>query len=406
MRVLLLLAVLWGLSRIWIPLGGFGRHLVESRLCADDGPKIEVGRVSVRLPAQVRIRSLSLRSDLGLSIRDAELELSLLALAEGRIEPASVRVDSAQVHLPDDWRAVRGEIAGWSRIPILASSDPLPRLRRLVASHARLALETGATLAEAEDFDLSRRDAGWTLRIDEGRLPGRIRVDDFRLASLNGATDSFRLEGALLEGSFEGRVFGIRSEPRASVALKDLDLSRLPLLGMGFPRETRLAGTASGNMDLRILPESGALGFRGGLKCDSVRATGFPFQKSFLLKSYFPELRSYCATGFPVVEGRLDARGLEISKLEVRGNPVCVFARGRIRPGGGHRFDLDCEMDPDFMRSRARLVQTAMERTSDGRYRLGAVLEGTPEKQSVEVSGAALSHALSSPLTVLGALLE
>lgn len=405
-RIAIAVLALAALSRIWIPTGALGREMVRSRLCAVDGPEVDVGDVDFRLPAQVRIRSLSIRSPLRVRVVGARLGVSLLGLLSGGLEPASIRVDSAIVRLPEDWREVAKGVGSWSRIPLLSGPEPLPRLGSASARRAVVRLEDGTALAEAEDASVERRGRGWAARIDAARLPGRLRIDDFRLEPAP-APDSFGIAGRFLGGSMEGGARIEWPKAAASIRLDGLDLSEVPLLGMGFPRQARLDGTASGRLGLRLLERGGAIGFDASLRCGTpLRVSGFPFQKSFLLRTYFPEFETFTATSVPFLQGQIDPKGLEISRVELGASPMAVSGKGRIRPGGQHRFSLECEMEPEFARTRAKIVQVAMVRSSDGKFRLGAVLEGNPKDQGLEVSGATVSHALSSPLSALGALLE
>ena len=367
---------------------------------------MEVGAVDFRLPAQVRIRTLSICTPLRLRVLGARVDISLLGLLAGKLEPASVRVDSASVRLPEAWRDISAEVGEWTRIPLLSGPDPLPHLASASARRATVRLDDGTELVDAEDAGVERDGKGWALHAGSAHLPGRIRVDDFRL-SPSSNPDSLLLKGKSLGGRLEGSARVDWPKATASIGLRKLDLSELPLLGMGFPRQARMEGIASGKLDVRLLERGAAIGFQGSLECASpLRVEGFPFQKSFLLRSYFPELEKFSATSVPLLQGQIDPKGLEISRIELGAAPVSVSGKGRIRPGGEHRFSLECEMEPDFARTRAKIVQVAMVRTAEGRFRLGAVLEGSPKDESLEASSGTVSHALSSPLSALGALLE
>jgi hypothetical protein len=393
------IALLVGLSRVWIPLGATGRRLVEDRLCSSDGPQVGIGKVSFRLPLEVRIDTLRLRSSLGLQLRDVRIDLAVRPLLAGRIEPSAVHVDSLRAQLPSTDRLDVDRIrVCWLHMPILAGPRPLSDLDRMEVENIGVSDPSGNELADARDADLFRRWGRWKLDVASAHLPGRIRLDDMELEQSPETTSVFSVHGHLLDGRIDGRL-SAGPAPRLDVELRKLDLSRLPLLSMDFPSESRMTGIVSGKLRLRRAAKADAFDFSGELAGDSIRMAGFPFQKSMLIRSFLPEFADNISFGrVSRLEGRLDPRGLDVLDARIEGHPLTVCAKGRVRPGGAHRLDLDCALDPAFARSRTGLVRDAMEPRSDGRFHLGAILEGRPNAQNLEISGHTMGHAVGSVL--------
>jgi len=384
---------------VWIPLGATGRRLVEDRLCSSDGPQVGIGKVSFRLPLEVRIDTLRLRSSLGLQLRDVRIDLAVRPLLAGRIEPSAVHVDSLRAQLPSTDRLDVDRIrVCWLHMPILAGPRPLSDLDRMEVENIGVSDPSGNELADARDADLNRREDRWKLDVASAHLPGMIRFDDMELEQSPETTSIFSVHGRLLDGRIEGRL-SAGPAPELDVELRKLDLSRLPLLSLDFPRASRMTGIVSGKLRAHRAEKADAFDFSGELAGDSIRMAGFPFQKSVLIRSFLPEFADNISFGrISRLEGRLDPRGLDVFDAQVEGHPLTVCAKGRVRPGGAHRLDLDCALDPAFARTRTGLVREALEPRSDGRFHLGAILEGRPNDQSLEISGHTLGHAVGSVL--------
>ncbi len=313
--LLILLAGALGTSPLWLtPLLQTGKPALEAALTRAVGAPVRIGAVAARIdwrPGFVLRRvTISGRSGPAVTVQAVRIDLSWLALSQGRLWPAFIGVAGARLNLrktargfhvvglarsggrPFDWRGFLGTI----------------HTLRLTAGRIAIALP-GRRLVSLQGLD-----AAWATGIKGGTLTAQ--------ATIPGVCGRCRADV-----EFSGRGFSLRHfQGAVGVRVSALDLHAAAALG-GRARMRPLAGIVDGQ--LWTTWRRGRLGFVGG--------------DARLTKAFVPATRFNRALAVSDLSGRfslkIDRRGFrfyaadlvsDLAGVRSQTRTLSVTRRGRL----------------------------------------------------------------------------
>jgi hypothetical protein len=274
----------------------------------------------------------------------------------------------------------------------------------LSAEYLNLSAHTDAN--GALDLSLDGKDLTWGTR----KLPGfivhaRNEGPDWELKKIRADILEGRIEG---EGAFNP----LSGEARLELRAHSLDLAALP------PPRTApgaaLQGRCQGRLRLKhsgekwlpnnLVKLNSFPGWEGQSEggCRDVILDHLPFQASYLVKNFLPDLQTLKLERLDIDSARLHASGIQLQGLRAQGPQLSLEAKGDMTFSQDIRLWLTLHFNPDFMDQVEGVVREAVTMDSLDRPSLSLALEGNWERQTLILPQKTVGKVVSSQFKKIG----